>query len=54
VTGDHGFAINLTKVAAGNHTFCVTALNVGPALAPDTALGCAPVTVASAATSSRP
>jgi hypothetical protein len=48
VTGDHGFAINLTKVAAGNHTFCVTALNVGPALAPDTALGCRSVAASEA------
>jgi protein MpaA len=46
ITGNHGFEITLTDVAGGDHTYCVTALNIGPAIAPNTSLGCATVAVA--------
>ncbi|HZC73909.1 MAG TPA: M14 family zinc carboxypeptidase [Jatrophihabitans sp.] len=47
ITGKHGFAITLTGVAGGDHKYCVTALNIGSARAPNTSLGCATVTVPS-------
>jgi succinylglutamate desuccinylase len=50
ITGDHGFAITLPSVAAGDHSVCVTALNVGSTPAPATALGCRTVGVAGSAT----
>jgi hypothetical protein len=40
ITGNHGFAINLTGLATGDHNFCVTALNLGSPLATNTSLGC--------------
>lgn len=46
ISGNHGFAINLTGLAAGDHTLCVIALNVGSTLAPSTSLGCQRVSVA--------
>ena len=52
ITGNHGFDINLTNVAAGDHTYCVTALNVGSALAPNTAIGCRTVAVSAAQSTS--
>lgn len=45
ISGNHGFAFTLPAIAAGDHTFCVTAHNIGSTLAPDVSLGCLSVTV---------
>jgi hypothetical protein len=40
----HGFAASVVPLAAGNHTVCVYAINVGPPL-PNPIIGCSTITV---------